>query len=69
MLYLYYPIIETSTLPMCLIAFSQVKKVSRIMFKWLPRSLVAVLRSAGDYKKINQTEDEHYIISKALQAK
>lgn len=39
------------------------------MFKWLPRSLVAVLRSAGDYKKINQTEDEHYIISKALQAK
>ena len=31
------------------------------------RSLVAILRSAGDYKKINQTEDEHYIISKALQ--
>ena len=31
------------------------------------RSLIAVLRSAGDYKKSNHAEEEHYIISKALQ--
>jgi dynein heavy chain len=31
------------------------------------RSIVSVLRSAGDLKKSEQKEDEHYIISRALQ--
>ena len=31
------------------------------------RSIVSVLRSAGDFKKSKPDEDEHYVISKALQ--
>ncbi|XP_059098400.1 dynein axonemal heavy chain 7-like [Tigriopus californicus] len=31
------------------------------------RSIISILRSAGELKKISQDEDEHYLISKALQ--
>ena len=31
------------------------------------RSIISILRSAGELKKNNQDEDEHYLISQALQ--
>ena len=31
------------------------------------RSIISVLRSAGELKKMKQSEDEHYIVSQALQ--
>ncbi len=31
------------------------------------RSIISILRSAGELKKLNQKEDEHYLVSQALQ--